>query len=183
MSIPGKWSSNFTLFELKLQPCEIRFPSVLAFSLSPPPPPFFIYFFHLITSEGKVSVCTDSPSSLRPSVCLSARLFMVNFNVGLFLKKKQTCETRNLSLWLAEALISFQFFIFFVSESTCTHHPWCTRLAAAGWIACFYDPRSYAGRSLSLCSWQVQPSRTGPWRRGQRKHAYRSSRLGGLAQG
>ena len=30
-----------------------------------------------------------------------------------------------------------------------------------------------------LCSWQVQPSRTGgPWGRGQRKHAYRSSRLG-----
>ena len=25
-------------------------------------------------------------------------------------------------------------------------------------------------------------SRTGPWRRGQRKHVYRSSRLGGLAQ-
>ena len=34
----------------------------------------------------------------------------------------------------------------------------------------------------ALCSWQVQPSRTS-WRRGQTKHAPRSSRLGGLAQG
>ena len=35
----------------------------------------------------------------------------------------------------------------------------------------------------ALCFWQVQQSRTGPWGRGQTKHASRSSRLGGLAQG
>ena len=33
----------------------------------------------------------------------------------------------------------------------------------------------------ALCSWQVQPSQTGHWGRGQTKHA--SSILGSLAQG
>ena len=35
----------------------------------------------------------------------------------------------------------------------------------------------------ALCSWQVQPNWTGPSGRGRTKHAFQSSRLGGLAKG
>ena len=52
----------------------------------------------------------------------------------------------------------FAIFQLFVSQSVCTRHPWCILLAAVGWLAYFYDPSSCAGRSLTLCSWQVQPT-------------------------
>ena len=77
-----------TVFELKPKPCEIRFSGVLS-SPPSPSPPLYLFIFPLITSEGKVILCPDSPLSLRPSVCVSVRLFMVNFNIGLFFIKRK----------------------------------------------------------------------------------------------
>ena len=98
---------------------------------------------------------------------------MVHFNIGLFFikKKKKKLWNQKLVTWLVEALISFECFRLFVSESTCTRHPWCTRLAAAGWLASFYDPASACapGRSTQpeRSLGKGPPNRKGPWGRVQ----------------
>ena len=100
-----------------------------------------------------MSVRTDSPSSLRPSVGLCVRLFMVNFNIGLLKKKKKKKamkpEICHFACGNIEIFPTFQIFCLRVYM----HTPPLVHSSCRSGVAC-----ELLRSSLSLCSWQVQPT-------------------------